>query len=140
MRYISAESLAGKILAEEVSSDPSYAIIDVRDGDYIGGHIKGCINIPTLQLDLRMPRLVEELKHKRMVVFHCALSQQRGPTAAMKYSQVREALLKKQGPEGPGLPDQEVVVLQGGFSGWQKVYGNDVRLTEGYVKAIWDNF
>ncbi|KAG6174609.1 hypothetical protein E4U35_008205 [Claviceps purpurea] len=140
MRYISAESLAGKILAEGVSSDPSYAIIDVRDGDYIGGHIKGCINIPTLQLDLRMPRLVEELKNKRMVVFHCALSQQRGPTAAMKYSQGREALLKKQGPEGPGLPDQEVVVLQGGFSGWQKVYGNDVRLTEGYVKAIWDNF
>ncbi|KAG5983104.1 hypothetical protein E4U55_000748 [Claviceps digitariae] len=140
LRRISAKSLSEKILAEVNSPNPSYAIIDVRDDDYIGGHIKGCTNIPTLQLDVMMPTLVRKLKDTKTVVFHCALSQQRGPSAALKYLREKDELLKRLGKDGEGAVEQEVVVLDRGFVGWQQTYGNDERLTEGYVKEIWENY
>lgn len=33
--------------------------------------------------------------------------------------------------------EQKVYVLDQGFIGWQQVYGEDERLTEGYVKDLW---
>ncbi|KAG6012652.1 hypothetical protein E4U54_007375 [Claviceps lovelessii] len=140
LRRISAKSLSEKILAEADSPNPSYAIIDVRDEDFIGGHIKGCVNIPTLQLDAMMPTLVRKLKETKTVIFHCALSQQRGPSAALKYLREKDELLKTLGKESEGTVEQEVLVLDRGFVGWQQTYGDDERLTEGYVKDIWDNY
>ena len=61
------------------------AIIDVRDGDHIGGHIRGSTWVPTADLDFKLPELVRELKGKDTVVFHCASSQRRGPSAALRY-------------------------------------------------------
>ncbi|KAG5930299.1 hypothetical protein E4U42_002223 [Claviceps africana] len=140
LRRISAKALSEKILAEAGSARPSYAIIDVRDDDYIGGHIKGCTNIPTLQLDAMMPTLVRRLKDTKTVVFHCALSQQRGPSAALKYLREKDELLRRLGKEGEDAVEQEVLVLDRGFVGWQQTYGNDERLTAEYVKDIWDNY
>ena len=57
-----------------------FAIVDVRDDDYVGGHIPGTLNVPSRQFPLRVETLVDELKDKDAVVFTCALSQQRGPT------------------------------------------------------------
>lgn len=99
------------------------------------------------------------------MVFHCALSQQRGPSAALKYIRERDRLLglgarmesgsgvgevlKKNREEGEKSEDgewedvdtekkeQKVYVLDRGFVGWQERYGEDVRLTEGYRKEIW---
>lgn len=105
--------------------------------DYVGGHIKGCTNIPSVQLDAMMPTLVRKLKDTKTVVFHCALSQQRGPSAALKYLREKDILSKR---EGEGAVEQEVLVLDRGFEGWQRVYGEDERLTEGYVKDIWENY
>jgi len=66
-----------------VSSNPpipkSFKIVDVRDDDYIGGHIPGSINIPSRQFSSRVEDLVDELRDHEAVVFTCALSQQRGP-------------------------------------------------------------
>lgn len=94
------------------------AIIDVRDSDYIGGHIRGCTNIPTQALDWKLPELVRTLRDKRTVVFHCALSQQRGPSAALRYLRERGRLLGEEEPaDGEG---QEVCVLEGGFVRWQE--------------------
>ncbi|KAK2600019.1 Cdc25 phosphatase Ibp1 [Conoideocrella luteorostrata] len=142
LRRISAKSLSEKIISERDSPNPSYAIIDVRDDDYIGGHIKGCTNIPTIQLDAMMPTLVRKLKDKKTVVFHCALSQQRGPSAALKYLREKDELSKRLNVEGEtaGAVEQEIVVLDKGFVGWQQDYGADERLTEGYVKDIWENY
>lgn len=40
--------------------------------------------------------------------------------------------------EGEGKrKQQKVFVLKGGFVEWQEVFGEDARLTEGYVKDIW---
>jgi hypothetical protein len=38
-----------------------------------------------------------------------------------------------------GKQKQRVMVLAGGFTEWQAVYGEDKRLTEGYSKALWED-
>jgi Cdc25 family phosphatase len=35
------------------------------------------------------------------------------------------------------VKEQKVYVLDRGFVGWQEMYGEDTRLTEGYRKEIW---
>jgi Cdc25 family phosphatase len=109
--------------------------------DHIGGHIKGSTNVPIHQLDAMMPTLVRKLQDKKTVVFHCALSQQRGPSAALKYLRERDGLVKSLGLEkaaAEGEEKQQVFVLDRGFQGWQETYGTDERLTEAYVKDLWE--
>lgn len=79
-----------------------------------------------------MPELVRTLKDTEKVVFHCALSQQRGPSAALRYARERE---QTYGPEES--QKQEVYVLDGGFVKWQEKYGRDKKLTEAYAADIW---
>ncbi|KAK7418900.1 Cdc25 phosphatase Ibp1 [Neonectria punicea] len=140
LRWLTAKSLSEKILEEREAKDPSFAIIDVRDNDYIGGHIKGSTNVPAHTLDAMMATLVRRLKDKKTVVFHCALSQQRGPSAALKYLRERDGLLRAMGEDAKGEDGQEVVVLERGFQGWQEVYGPDGRLTESYRKELWEGY
>lgn len=105
------------------------AVIDVRDSDYIGGHILGGQNLPSNTHDYKMPELVRTLKEKEVVVFHCALSQQRGPSAALRYLREKERLEGgkeevvegKEGKEGVEVKGQTVYVLDGGFVKWQEV-------------------
>lgn len=106
--------------------------------DYLGGHIKGGINMPSNTLEYMMPTLVRRLEDKKTVVFHCALSQQRGPSAALNYLREREQMERRK-PAGQPAKPQTVYVLDGGFSGWQGTYGTDERLTEGYSKELWEN-
>ena len=98
------------------------AVIDVRDDDYIGGHIKGAQNVPSSTLDYRMPELVRTLKGKEKVIFHCALSQQRGPTAARMYLREKDKAIAREEDQQVGSSGkQEVFILEGGFTQWQRV-------------------
>ena len=115
-------------------SAKSVAVIDVRDDDHIGGHIQSSRHVPSKSIDARLPGLVEELHDVPTVVFHCALSQQRGPQAALKYMRERERIV---GQEQDAVPDgeaeehvkkgkdrrkkQEVYILEGGFVAWQEL-------------------
>jgi rhodanese-related sulfurtransferase len=90
--------------------------------------------VPSSELDVRTPELIRTLADKEKVVFHCALSQQRGPSAALRYARERQRL--GLGPEAE-RQKQEVYVLEGGFSMWQAKYGADDRLTEGWVRDLW---
>ncbi|KAL8294615.1 hypothetical protein RB597_007765 [Gaeumannomyces tritici] len=147
LERISAAKLRDLMLAPGADST-KIAVIDVRDDDYIGGHIKGCLNYPSHTLDATMPSLVRQLQDKPTVVFHCALSQQRGPGAALRYIREREALLTKSKEPGttadPASKEatappvqQKVYVLDRGFVGWQEAYGENEALTEGYRKELW---
>lgn len=110
---ISPSDLANLLKNNGTPDQPSdIAIIDVRDSDFIGGHIRGCVNVPVQTHDYRMPELVRTLAEKEMVVFHCMLSQQRGPSSALRYLRERERM----GAKGR----QKVVVLDGGFGRWQE--------------------
>ncbi len=95
------------------------------------------------------------------------MSQQRGPSAALRYIRERERLLGvgSRLESGSGIGEvlkknnedaqtgeerdaewedldqekneQKVYVLDRGFVGWQERFGEDTRLTEGYRKEIW---
>jgi Cdc25 family phosphatase len=106
-----------------------------------------------------LPTLIRQLQNKETVVFHCALSQQRGPAAALRYIRERERVLADAAAAGKGKTEaageggsdagaevagevkkeQQVFVLDRGFVGWQEVYGTDERLTEGYRKELWED-
>jgi rhodanese-related sulfurtransferase len=121
-----------------VQNTSSIAVIDVRDSDHVGGHIRGSLHVPSHELDWRLPELVRTLKDKDTVVFHCALSQQRGPKAALRYLREKDRISKTTG-EAEDAKKQEVKVLKGGFVEWQEKYGTDKRLTDAYEKDIWES-
>ncbi|KAF2125036.1 Rhodanese-like protein [Dothidotthia symphoricarpi CBS 119687] len=138
LTYISRDDLAAAIKASPTTPLPANtAVIDVRDGDHIGGHIRGSTWVPSSQLDYKTPDLIRTLRDKEVVVFHCALSQQRGPSAALRYLRERERLIGG-GGEGKEGKEQKVLVLRGGFGEWQEKYGEDERLTEGFQKDLWE--
>ncbi|KAL1592365.1 Cdc25 phosphatase Ibp1 [Paraconiothyrium brasiliense] len=164
LSYISREELAEQIRNSSSATflPSNLAIIDVRDSDHIGGHIRGSTWIPSNELDYRTPELVRNLGDKEVVVFHCALSQQRGPSAALRYlrekrrldlgssgetksgEEIREGEKEKEGEvregarEYQGEKPQKVLVLRGGFTQWQEKYGSDKQLTEAWQKDIWE--
>ncbi|KAF3043683.1 hypothetical protein E8E12_006533 [Didymella heteroderae] len=162
LQFISRETLSSKFIDNQ-GLPANTAVVDVRDSDHIGGHIRGSTWVPSSQLDYKTPELVRELKDKEVVVFHCALSQQRGPSAALRYLREKERLdgltqleskgeVKEEGTvageadgeegqdkkEGEAKGKQRVYVLKGGFTEWQEKYGEDKTLTEGYQKDIWE--
>lgn len=91
LRRMSREQLSSFLLSPDASK---VAIIDVRDDDHVGGHIKSSTHVPSSSLDHRIPEIVRTMAGKEIVVFHCALSQQRGPAAALRYMRERESKLK----------------------------------------------
>lgn len=168
LQYISREDLAAQIQSPNTapSADSNantlpanIAVVDVRDSDHIGGHIRGSTWVPSSTLDYKIPELLRTLRDKDTVVFHCALSQQRGPSAALRYLRERERLVgdkdevegggrviegdegvdKAEGIDGgTSRKTQKVVVLSGGFTEWQEKYGADEKLTEGWRRDIWE--
>jgi len=129
LQRISKESLSKTLVDKPLAhADSPVAVVDVRDSDHVGGHIAGSIHAPTPALDWKIPELVRQLRDKEMVVFHCALSQERGPKAALRYVRERERVFGgasagagagAEGKEGEGEV-QRVVVLDGGFVKWQE--------------------
>ncbi|KAK5081728.1 Cdc25 phosphatase Ibp1 [Lithohypha guttulata] len=152
LKYIKPVDLANSLQDAETSS--KVAIIDVRDNDHVGGNIRGSQWVPINQLDARMPELLRTNQDRDRVVFHCMLSQQRGPKAALAYARARayqaEKEAKGQGKsssteeektnvEGNGkVYGQEVCVLEGGFGAWQSSYAEDETLTADYVEDLWE--
>ncbi|KAE8365184.1 Rhodanese-like domain-containing protein [Aspergillus caelatus] len=131
--HMSRDALSALLLS--TSTPSKLAIVDVRDSDHVGGHIFSSTWVPSSSLDVRLPELIRTLKDKEKVVFHCALSQQRGPSAALRYARERERVLGAEESQ-----KQEVFVLEGGFVQWQEKYGKDTRLTEAYVEDIWQEY
>ncbi|KAJ5814269.1 uncharacterized protein N7503_001019 [Penicillium pulvis] len=130
---INRDALAAQLKAG--TTPAKLAIIDVRDSDHVGGHIRSSTWVPSSTLDVRMPELVRTLKDTEKVIFHCALSQQRGPSAALRYARERESALGAEESR-----KQLICVLEGGFVEWQDKYGKDETLTESYVEDIWQEY
>jgi Rhodanese-like domain len=94
--HLHAPTLRNWILAKQ-SLTPSerkdipqhVQVVDVRDDDYEGGHIKGSMNVPSHGFPDRVDKLVDELHDNEAVVFHCALSQLRGPSVLYPFEPQR---------------------------------------------------
>ncbi|KKZ63781.1 hypothetical protein EMCG_01885 [[Emmonsia] crescens] len=130
---MSRDALAAMLLTPANAN--KLAVVDVRDSDHIGGHIFSSSWHPSSTFGKNMPDLINTLRDKEKVIFHCALSQERGPSAALKYIRAREQALGKE-----ESAKQTVFVLDGGFVMWQEKYGEDQRLTQEYVKDIWEDY
>ena len=92
LKRMSREQLSSLLLSPDASK---LAVIDVRDDDHVGGHITSSTHVPSSSLDHRIPEIVRTMAGKEIVVFHCALSQQRGPAAALRYTRERKDKMKK---------------------------------------------
>ncbi|TDL23244.1 Rhodanese-like protein, partial [Rickenella mellea] len=122
-----------KIIKSEKKPNEDYVVVDVRGDDYPGGHIKGSVNSPAETFLDDVNDLIAKTKDVKTVIFHCALSQARGPKAARIYAETRDNL-EKEGKD----KEHEVLVLRGGFSEFQEKYRDDTELVEEYDKEIWD--
>ncbi|KLO08675.1 Rhodanese-like protein [Schizopora paradoxa] len=132
-RYINGDDLS-RLIKSEKKPHEDYVVVDVRDDDYVGGNIANSVNHPSYTFEDNVNRLVEKTKKVSMVIFHCALSQQRGPKAARIYAEARKAA-EKEGVES----EYEVLVLRGGFTEFQTKFKNDALLVENYDEEIWSN-
>lgn len=132
MKFISGDELA-EIIKGDGEAKKDYLVVDVRDEDFEGGNIKNAANWPSKQLSTTVDELVNDAKDVPLLIFHCTLSQMRGPTAARKYVQSRVKSLE----EGEGNPNQEVVVLQDGFSLFQSKFKDDPELVENWDEKVW---
>ncbi|KAL6496283.1 cell division cycle-related protein [Orobanche gracilis] len=88
------------------------AIVDVRDDERkFDGHIAGSLHFASSTFVDKLPDLVEATKGKDTLVFHCALSQVRGPRCAETFAQY----LSKEKNAGVG----NIMVLEHGYNGWE---------------------
>ncbi|EIM86008.1 Rhodanese-like protein [Stereum hirsutum FP-91666 SS1] len=131
--YISNDELS-QIIKSDKQPRKDYLIVDVRDDDYRGGHIKGSHNLPSQTFHVAVDKLVQETKDVPLVIFHCALSQARGPKAARIYAETRDNL-QKAGQDQP----HEVLILRGGFTDFQAKFKNDAALIEDFDPEVWGN-
>ncbi|KAI0300319.1 Rhodanese-like domain-containing protein [Russula brevipes] len=130
VKYISGDDLA-KIVKSGGRPGKDYLVVDVRDSDFIGGNIINCRNAPSATFLDGLDGLVRDTKDVPRVIFHCALSQQRGPKAARQYKDRRNQLQKDN--DTP----QEVLILRGGFTEFQAKFKDDPELVEKWSKDIW---
>eukprot|EP01084_Bolivina_argentea_P083204 150664_1 len=77
------------------SNNSNFIIIDVRNTnmDYLGGHIKGAINIEHINFIKKIKELIEKYYKIKNIIFHCMYSQCRGPMCANWYCMALTALL-----------------------------------------------
>ncbi|QSL67191.1 hypothetical protein MERGE_001581 [Pneumocystis wakefieldiae] len=134
--YIEPQDLCLK-LKNKRNKENDIIIVDVRDDDFIGGHIKGALHIPSYELSSHILNLIEETKDAKEIIFYCSFSQQRGPSGARLFLKERQKIHNiKEIQEKHIFP--KVYVLRGGFVEWQKKYGNDEELTDKYNKELWE--
>jgi hypothetical protein len=74
-----------KIIKSDKRPGRDYLVVDVRDSDFIGGHIPNCRHEPSTTFLDTLDDLVRDTKNVPQVIFHCALSQSRWVTARVLY-------------------------------------------------------
>ncbi|CAD5196524.1 unnamed protein product [Musa acuminata subsp. malaccensis] len=107
LTYITASQLIA------IARNPRVAIVDVRDEERsYDAHIAGSLHYASDTFGERMPDLLQAVKGKDTLVFHCALSKVvRGPSCAHMFLDYLTEV-----KEDAGI--NKVMVLERGFNGW----------------------
>ncbi|KAF3319784.1 arsenate reductase 2.2 [Carex littledalei] len=96
-----------------LARNPRVAIVDVRDEERsYDPHIGGSLHFASETFSQKLPDLIQAVKGKDTLVFHCALSQVRGPTCARLF-------LDHLSESKEDMDIKNVMVLERGFNGWQ---------------------
>ncbi|KMS97040.1 hypothetical protein BVRB_7g179010 [Beta vulgaris subsp. vulgaris] len=92
---------------------PNIAIVDVRDDERsYDGHIAGSLHFSSDTFLDKIPNLIQQVQGKDTLVFHCALSQVRGPKCARRLSEYLADTTQAAGIKN-------ILVLERGFNGWE---------------------
>lgn len=142
VKYVDPQTLKTWLVQGTTNLGSKFQIIDVRDSDYVGGHIVESMHIKSTNFkDEQLPLLLSTLRERKQdtLIFHCMLSQQRGPSAAMRFIRYLNHQLGISDDEAEidFIKNVNVYILRGGFGKWQELYGEDHRLTEEYDRSIW---
>lgn len=135
IKYLDPVTLRGWFNVRNLASKKDFIIIDVRDSDFVGGKIKDSINYPSIEFESKVTKLQDYLFLEKVndVVFHCMLSQIRGPTSAtIFYNSLKK---KNENPEKQKYLNDikpHIWVLKGGFKKWKRLYGSDTEVTHDY--------
>ncbi|KAE8958760.1 hypothetical protein PR003_g13780 [Phytophthora rubi] len=124
-RYIQPSGLV-EILRNPDTTSKRPLIIDVRDTDYAGGHIRSAINIPedNFMDDDDVDALVEKYKDENAIVFHCMMSQVRGPSCAKRFKARMEIVLE-------GINHKpRVLILHSGNERFERIYKGESDLID----------
>ncbi|KAJ2739106.1 Cdc25 phosphatase Ibp1 [Coemansia sp. BCRC 34301] len=136
--YMAADELARLVRNPAQVSGRDYIVIDARDTDFVGGHIPGADNVPAHTFPERVEAVIDKYQRVPLVVFHCALSQVRGPKSAMRYQRAVDARLQA-APQDSPLRKQQIKILRGGFNSWHAQYAHaEPKLIEGFDQKLWD--
>lgn len=114
VEYMTAEEVA-----EYIRTTTRTVIIDVREDDHAGGHIKGSHHIPAPVLRTQPSRYLHLAKNADRIIFHCMFSQCRGPTCASVFQAALAGSVDGDNPSEMPLP--KVCVLAGGFEAFAKL-------------------
>ncbi|KAL8154297.1 hypothetical protein V2J09_012057 [Rumex salicifolius] len=126
--YITASQLLS------IKRRPNIAIVDVRlnvrrdDERSYDGHIAGSLHFASDTFLDKIPNLVQQVKDKDTLVFHCALSQVRGPKCARRMFEYIEST------EDAGL--KNIFVLERGYNGWEASGKPICKCTDNPCKAV----
>lgn len=133
IKHIPPQTLKEWITLSTTTLSENFIVVDVRDSDYIGGHIINSLHIPSIQVQSQLQNLFENISQNNItvVVFHCMLSQQRGPRAALQFGRFLESTHPLE------LERIKVCVLDGGFNYFQRLYKDHSDLLESYESDLW---
>ncbi|RKP05125.1 hypothetical protein THASP1DRAFT_26326 [Thamnocephalis sphaerospora] len=134
VEYIDCDTLADMLRDTTLTPRVDYVVVD-------GGNIPSAINVPAHKLTEQLEHLVTAYGHVPKIIFHCALSQVRGPRSAGLYH--KAALMAAETVETNPSPDativtQDVLVLRGGFALWQARFKDHTDMIENYDRELWE--
>merc|ERR1719291_756569 len=124
--YMTPQQLRGMMEQRDQNAQVKpFVVVDVRDYDYAGGHIRGSVNIPATQVIANSKTegpdaTNSRLQNASLVIFHCYISKHRAPQCAKCY---KEKLMKLG-------RTQEVAVLEGGYYNFWTCYSGNTQLLE----------
>ncbi|GFS45798.1 rhodanese/cell cycle control phosphatase superfamily protein [Actinidia rufa] len=103
---------------------PNIAVVDVRDDERsYDGHIAGSLHYASDTFYEKIPNLIQAVRGKDTLVFHCALSQVRGPRCAGRLAAYLAELKEDMGIKN-------IMVLERRFNGWEASGRPVCRCTE----------
>ncbi|WZY79965.1 hypothetical protein YC2023_026349 [Brassica napus] len=108
-REISSMFCKGEVLFESHELGPKLLWDEERNYD---GHIAGSLHYASGSFEDRISHLVQNVKDKDTLVFHCALSQVRGPTCARRLVNYLDEKKQETGIKN-------IMILERGFNGWE---------------------
>lgn len=115
--YITPEALV-TLLRNPTSN---IIVVDVRNDDRAGGHIRNSVHIPAQQFKNSTSHYYHAWRDKDAIIFHCMVSQMRGPSCAMAMARTAD---QEQGQDG-GEKGPKIQVLQGGFSAFAMLFSKE---------------